>query len=230
MKKIVLILLLNLTMVSASFSQFGNLRLGLKASPSLSWFRPETRGYSSEGTKLGFSFGANADYRLGDFYAFSSGLHISSIRGALSYVHEIPFNESIVEGILERHYNLRFLEVPLTVKMHTDQIGYSTYFARFGFSPGFVVRARANDDFLIAETSTRIIDEDLEINDQVSFFRLALVVGLGMEYSLGGQTALVAGITFNNGFTNILSGENVVTGRRHSAVSNFFELTLGIMF
>ena len=60
--------------------------------------------------------------------------------------------------------------------------------------------------------------------------RGSLIVGVGVEYSVGGRTALVGGLTFNNGFTNVLKGTNDAVGRKPSAINNFLELTLGVMF
>lgn len=235
MKKIVLFILFALVLIPMGFSQDGLFRFGLKASPSLAWMRPETRGYESDGTRLGFSYGVIADYSLGEYYALSTGLQISSLGGSLSYPHTVVVitNEGPEErtGILRRDYRLRYLEIPLTLKMHTDEIGYITYYGRFGFSPGINLRARGDDNFRFADANLDpLTEEDLDIKSQTSFFRLALVVGLGMEYSMGGRTALVGGITFNNGFTNVLSGRNVNTDAAHSSVSNFLELTIGVMF
>ncbi len=224
MKKIVLFSLITLLLIPAGVANNGPFRFGLKASPSIAWLRPETRGYESEGIRIGLSYGIVGEYSLGEFYALAGGLQISSFGGSLSYQH---VNEEGQEGFLERVYRLRYLEIPVALKMHTQEIGYLTYYGKFGFSPGMNIRARGDDTFRPGEEPDQ---EDVDIKSDVTFFRLALVIGVGAEYSLGGRTALVGGLTFNNGFTNVLSGRNQVTNAKHSAVSNYLELTLGVMF
>jgi hypothetical protein len=56
-------------------------------------------------------------------------------------------------------------------------------------------------------------------------------MGLGVEYSLGGNTSIAGGLTFNNGFTNILKGDNPANNnRKHNAKANFIELSVGLLF
>jgi hypothetical protein len=57
-----------------------------------------------------------------------------------------------------------------------------------------------------------------------------MVVGAGIEYPIDKSTALVAGINFINGLTDVLKGDNAVDASvSHRAVPNAFELTLGII-
>jgi hypothetical protein len=60
--------------------------------------------------------------------------------------------------------------------------------------------------------------------------RAALIIGIGAEYSLGGKTALLFGVTYNNGFTNNLKGRNTFLNVNPSASANFLQLNLGVMF
>ncbi len=228
MKKIVLFSLITLLLIPAGVADNGPFRFGLKASPSIAWLRPETRGYESEGIRIGLSYGIAGEYSLGEFYALAGGLQISSFGGSLSFQHVVMVDEQQQEGFLERVYRLRYLEIPVTLKMHTQEIGYFTYYGKFGFSPGMNLRARGDDTFRYGENT--LTEDDVDIKSEVTFFRLALVIGLGAEYSLGGRTALVGGLTFNNGFTNVLAGRNQATDVKHSAVSNYLELTIGVMF
>ncbi len=222
MKKILLaILLLALLAPAALALDMGGFRFGLKASPSLAWMRPETSGYERDGMRLGFSYGFMSDIELGDFYAFSTGLNINLIGGKLEY-EDFRNDDRVL--ISPRNYNLQYLEIPLTLKMHTQEIGYLTYYGRFGFGAGMNLRSKAKDSY------NNITEELDDIKGETRFLRISLIVGLGIEYSLGGSTALVGGLTFNNGFTNVLKGTNEALNRKPSALSNFLELTLGIMF
>ncbi|MBK6964765.1 MAG: hypothetical protein IPH20_12700 [Bacteroidales bacterium] len=57
-------------------------------------------------------------------------------------------------------------------------------------------------------------------------FKASMIVGAGIEYPLDSSTSLVAGINFNNGFTNALKGNNKInTDLGHHGVPNMLELS-----
>jgi hypothetical protein len=222
MKKILLSVLLVALLAPMAFSvDSGGFRFGLKASPVVAWMRPETSGYANDGVRLGLSYGFIGDVRLGEFYAFSTGLNINMIGGKLKYPEQIT---PIEQAELSRNYSLQYLEIPLTIKMQTQEIGYLTYYGRFGFGAGVNIRSKAKDSY------NNVTIEQEDIKGDTRLLRGSLIVGLGVEYSLGGRTALVGGLTFNNGFTNVLKGTNTVLDRKPSAINNYLELTFGVMF
>lgn len=221
MKKTALVLVLTIIALIGHQNLFASdLRLGLKASPSLAWFKPDTDGYNSEGIRLGFSYGLITEFALAEHYSFATGAHVTYLGGKLSY----PWIEGndLVENT--RTYRLQNLEIPLTIKMKTREIGYNTYFALFGFGSSLNLTAKANDKFTTHERSS------VDIKSEIPFLRVSLIMGLGVEYSLGGNTSISAGLTFNNGFTNILKGENPVNNRKQNAKANFIELSVGLLF
>lgn len=227
MKKILLSVLLIALLAPSAFSlDPSGFRFGLKASPSIAWMRPETSEYVSDGVRVGFSYGFIGDIRLGDFYAFSTGININMAGGKLVYPFQFSPTEEAVD--VSRTYKFTYLEFPLTIKMHTQEIGYLTYYGRFGFGAGVNLRSKASDTYVSAGNQITVERED--IKSETRLLRGSLIVGLGVEYSLGGRTALVGGLTFNNGFTNVLKGTNDAIGRKPSAINNFLELTFGVMF
>lgn len=199
-------------------------RMGLTASPALSWFSPETRDYFSEGPLLGFSYGLIGEYHLGEHYAITTNLLISHFGGKLSYRVLEP-GYGVVER--EREYRLRYFEIPMGFKLQSSEIGYFSYFGRIGFSPGFNLKAVGNDSFVQDQTRVTL---ERDIKGDIPLIRLAFVVGAGAEYSLGGRARLVGGLTYNNGFTNTLSGRNNETQAFQSATSSYFALNLGVLF
>ena len=50
-----------------------------------------------------------------------------------------------------------------------------------------------------------------------------------MEYNFSGTTALLIGITYNNGFTNLLNGVEY-NGKNAKLFNDYLELSLGIFF
>lgn len=209
---------------SNSNDDFG-FRFGLKASPNISWFRTETRGYSNSGADLGFSYGLIMDYEFAQNYAISSGLQILRVGGSLKYdyIHDGVTTEK------RRDHTLHYLEIPATLKLRTAEMGYITYYGKFGLGLGFNFRAHADDRISLTDQSS-LRFHDLDISDETRFLRAALIIGAGLEYSMGGNTALLGGITYHNGFSNIIDKENPAVPNKPSVHMNYFEITLGIMF
>lgn len=200
-------------------------RFGLNASPNLSWFRTETRGYDNRGVDPGFSYGLIIDYEFAQNYAVTSGLNILSTGGKMRYryLHEG------VDTQKRRDYDLRYLEIPLGLKLRTDEMGFITYYGQFGLGLGFNIRAKADDRIYLDDEST-LRFTDVDISDYTRFLRASLVIGAGVEYNLGGRTSLLGGLTFHNGFSNVLDVDNPAVATSPSAVSNYVELTLGVIF
>lgn len=225
MKKIAFILFISLTIAGQITLQSQNFRLGLKGSPSLSWFKNETQDYNSEGVRLGFSYGLLSEFILADQYTFATGINITYFGGKLSY----PIDDEN-HPMVERTYRLQNLEVPLTLKMKTREIGYNTYFAKFGFGGSVNLTAKANDEYYHPDNSNTLRENDIDIKSETPLFRVSMILGVGLEHSLGGTTALIGGLTFNNGFTNILKGKNELSDRNKQARANYVEVSLGILF
>lgn len=230
MKKIALsfVLILTVSALSAQSMDIQTFRLGLKASPSLAWMRPDTEDYTREGIRLGFSYGLLAEFLLAEQYGFATGIHVSYFGGKLSFpIEEVVDNQLYREK--ERIYRLQNLEIPFTLKMKTREVGYNTYYAKFGFGGSINLKSTA-DDMFYAPDGSSISRNDINIYDEVPMLRVSMILGAGTEYSLGGNTSLVGGITFNNGFTNILKGEDDLSDRKKYARANYLEVTLGILF
>ena len=97
---------------------------------------------------------------------------------------------------------------------------------------GFNVKSKAKDDFSY-KVGDQYMSESNErdISDETTFLRGALVLGGGIEYYVDNSTSIVAGITFSNGISNVLKGNNTVdTSIEQKAVPHYIELTLGVIF
>ena len=224
MKRTILFIALLLSMPPLIADDFG-FRFGIKTSPNLSWFRTETRGYENNGVALGFSYGLVADYEFAQNYAIGSGFNIVRTGGTLryNYIHEgFPTQK-------RRDYSYRYLEFPLTLKLKTSEVGFITYYGQFGVGLSFNTRARA-DQRIALGTGSSLRTTDVDISDETRFLKGALIIGGGLEYNFGGRTSLLAGLTFHNGFSNVLSVDNPAVQATPSAVSNYLEMTLGVLF
>ena len=164
-----------------------------------------------------------------------------------SLIYELPKSPGVnhfdtLVGLTYEYKN-QWIELPISLKLKTNEIGYNTYFAQFGFSTGFRIRGRQNTSYLL--TTGNLNEENIDVLKDIAPFRIGLVIGGGLEYNFHGKTALVAGLTFNNGFTNIFNknyyelnptGEVNITNNKvidtitQKASSNFISLDIGILF
>jgi len=83
-------------------------------------------------------------------------------------------------------YN-QYLVFPLGLKLQTNQIGYVTYFTDLGLDPKIVISGRADIPSLRKLMKNAI--------NELRMFNLSYHVTAGIEYSLGGNTALVFGLS-----------------------------------
>lgn len=254
MKKISLIsLVIGLLFIGkttfAQDSEYKAFHFGLKVSPALSWFMPDNKKFSNAGSKIGFGYGLMAEFGFSKNYAFSTGLEILNSGGKLNFpttpdnAYYTKPTETDTFLLSKRIYWLRYVNIPLHLKLKTNQIGSMTYFGEFGFDASILWKARANDDgnFLSQSATTR---QDVDIAKDVNFIRLALNVGLGAEYNLSGSTSLVFSVNYNNGFTNALkknskdlflynsydSDRKKTLPLIQNAVFNYVGLTVGVLF
>ena len=90
------------------------------------------------------------------------------------------------------------------LKLKTNEIGYFTFYTHLGVNTGINIKATG-------EVENYELD-NTNISDEVKLFNLAYFIGAGAEYSIGGNTAIVLGLTYTNGFVDITKDtDNKVT-------------------
>lgn len=196
-------------------------RLGVSVDPLITWFSPKSTQVDRDGARPGINGGLITEVYFAPNYGFVSGLSLMTIGGNLTYNQEetVRIGEG-VDRVLPSGttlaYRLTYLSIPVGIKMKTTEIGYFTYYAQLGFTPQLNIgsRATSDDDQFRRET----------ISDEVNLFHLSYFFGGGLEYSLGGQTSLLAGVYFNNGFIDVLSNND------HKSTVNFFTFRIGMLF
>ena len=203
-----------------------NFHFGLKASPSICWIKPDYTGWKSNGIRMGFNYGIMTEFSFSDNYSFATGIEVSHRGGKIEEkIDTSGFNLST-----DLTLKLQNVDVPLLIKMKTNEIGYISYFGQFGFTPSINLKAKGDDQVkvngaLLANNSGR------DIKSSMQTLSIALVIGIGLEYSLAGKTALLLGINFNNGFSNILTHERINgVDYNYKAVGNYISLNTGILF
>lgn len=230
MKKIFFIALcIGLFVVSNSLTaqnkQNSFIQLGVKVAPGINWFRVNSQDFSNDGASLKFSWGFISDFQFAEKYYFSTGFSVLSMGGKLNYPDSVG-----KYGDMHRSFAIKYVEIPVSVKMKTRAFGDLTYFGQVGLGLGMRIRAHSDDDFTINGLGT-LSTNDNKIEDQVNFLRLSMILSAGVEYNLGGSTFLFGAVTFNNGFTNVFDFKNNIPPYQSAdAATNALELTVGIMF
>lgn len=231
------ILLLFLTV--QAHAQQSPYRFGLHITPNYSWVSPETRLLNSEGGALGFSYGLLVERAIGNSnYFFSTGLS----------VNQLQYRSSIDSAIFKRangttdffknplyNYRVQYFELPLSMKMRTNQMGAIRIYGQFGLNTGVMFQAKARVEghpevfdateyFFINKVDDYRPVGSLETDDRVTSFRASILIGAGMEYLLSGDTHLIVGLRLDNPFTDAYRGDDL-NGRTGSA-----GLQVGIIF
>ena len=221
-KAYALLCLLTIGAAAAHAQDTKSFRFGIKVAPNLSFIHPDTKELNNSGSRFGFTFGLVGDFMFGadHNYAFSTGLLLNNVGGKTTF----PYHSVNLES--ETKY--QYIEVPLTLKLMTNEIGYVTYYGQIGFGTAFNIAAKSDyDTFDATGKVVRVTDED--VMSGTNFFKASLIVGAGLHYNFSGNTALMAGVTYNNGFTNILKDQKV-GDTDLKAKLNYIELTLGVFF
>ncbi|MGB4297453.1 MAG: outer membrane beta-barrel protein, partial [Bacteroidales bacterium] len=125
-------------------------------------------------------------------------------------------------------YKIQYLQIPITLKMRTNEINYFRYYMRVGGSLGLRIGTKYTEEISAQDNSFIFRTYDNEkANNRISLFRATFDIGAGIEYSLGGTTALLGEIYFNNGLTNSLKEYKNI---KYKSILNYLMFKIGILF
>ncbi|RSK49302.1 porin family protein [Hymenobacter rigui] len=226
MKNALLTLLVSGATIGAASAQ---VEIGLKVSPSITHLRtdsPSTYGFENQKSKVGIGGGIIVDYFFGQNYAFSTGLELTGKGGTISYFDP---NRGANGQRVEQKIGLQYLQIPVTVKLFTNDIATDTklYF-QLGGSLNAAIAGRINGDKRYTDAST---GQETKAAKHVIIPDAALRGGFGVEYQLGQNTKLLAGLSYHRGLFNI---DNYFGDERNfkevELKNSEFALDLGIKF
>jgi hypothetical protein len=175
MKKTIFLLLILFT-VNALFAQ--KFQFGLKFNPHLSWLKSDNKDLASnKGVVFGFSYGLVVDYN------FLENVGLNFEPSHVFYNCNSTIKNDTMLGTLK--WKFQYIELPIALKMRTNQIGKMTYYGKIGLAPSINTSSKLND----AKSSKG-----------TNLFNIGMLIGAGVHYHLGGTTVLLMGVTFHNGF------------------------------
>lgn len=199
----------------------GKIRFNVHVDPQFAWLKSTNHDkINPNGSIFHMQAGLQMDYFFQKNYAFVLGFGINNLGGNLTYGDTANYsndNEPVI--VLPGQHvkmNLQYLDIPLGLKLKTEELGYGTFFLQLGFNPMFNINAHIS-----SEDGTY---DQRYIKDSIITFGLGYHVEAGFEYRLGGNTAAIGGVRWTSGLTNV--SENDGANLSPNAVS----IHLGLLF
>ncbi len=188
MKKTLLFITLLITTQLLMGQSAGDTRFSFILTPQISWVKSDHPDIDNKGSHFGYNFGIIMDRFFSDNYAFTTGLTINTTGGKLAYP-SVMTGETVDFASMTQSYQLKYIEIPLGLKLRSEDMHRTNIYGRFGLSPQINIQAKNKGGG--------------SINGEVRLFDLGYHLGGGIEYSLGGRNALILGVLFNNGFMDV---------------------------
>lgn len=234
-----LLAFLNFFVMESEAQDERDFRIGIKVMPGVDWTRARTSDVMKNGTGIGFSFGAMADFRLNDNYFLSPEVMITTMSNNIKVKDDqyLAANQGHYSDV-EYSYKLKYVEIPLLFKYRNEVKGDLSFWWVGGLAPGFLIENQVstsakpinsdpdfpeNDQYIPNSNDNNKLDFDNH-KDNVVPARLALLLGAGIEYRLGGNVNFYTGLRFNNGFTDMLNDG------KSKMINNVMGLELGFFF
>ena len=223
----ILLFIVILSAPAMATAQYKAFSFGFKAAPGLGWLKTDTKGYTA-GSSLSFSWGFVSEFNFSENYCILTGVNFQFLNGHLTYPDQRAVNGA-TETFVDRKLRVKYFQIPFALKMRTTEMNNMRFFGQFGLGTGFRLNATGKDDYT-AQTGGRIIETN-NIDGEVSFFRESMILGLGAEYRISSGNTLSVGLTFDNGFTDILPKKNKVDpGLSPKATNSILEVSVALMF
>jgi hypothetical protein len=240
-----------------------NFRFGVTALPSIFGYKPDDlKKFDKGGSTLGFGVLINAEYSFSGNFAIGFGVGLGSCGGKIDFLDTVQYyvNDGDVLPLKSgkpdlsnatgktdtfllktRSYKASYYNIPISLKMRTNEIGYLRYFIEPRLNIGIRKRVRADDDVVnLGSGSSNVVkNPDLNISTDMAALRMSVAISGGAEYKLSGSTALVFAIGYDYGLTNVAQGTSdnllrIKDKTRKQLEQKFFQngvtLSVGILF
>ena len=205
MKKSLLIVGLLMAMSLTASAQYKGFAFGFKVGPNFGWTGSTTGAAVNEGARTGFDVGVVAEYYFANNYAIVTGVNVGFLGGHYSYTNaRLDTIEGYVTFPVDRYYKSTIYEIPLMLKMVTNDLGDLPLRAYVEVGGGIGLAAKkvkvkdAIDGAAVADSWTTT-------NKEFSNLRASLKIGAGAQYAIDESTRLFAGVYFSHDFINMVN-------------------------
>ena len=214
-------------MMNMVFAQDKSFKIGIKLSPAVGYLKTDVGDISTNGRPLLFGYGLIFDRMFSENYAIGFGLNMIEFGGHAEYTRLHSESESgwprTVQYVERDYKKVKYIEVPLTLKLRTAMIGKMVYWGQFGIGIGYLFSGYADEklrDNYIQPSSTEAFqrfdkdyakDDKLDIQSELNPIRASMIIAAGAEYPISGSTFFSYGVTYNGGILSMYkNGEKVL--------------------
>lgn len=212
MKKNLLFIGLMMAFSLSVSAQNEGFAFGFKFGPNFGWTGSTTATADNLGSKTGFDVGVVSEYYFADNYAFVTGVNVSFLGGHYMFDNAYLVTDSLnPDGFLEkfgvdRTYKSTIYEIPLMLKMVTNELGNVPLriYAEVGGGIGLAAKKVRVKDAIPSQNVTAP-DKWSTTNKEYSNLRASLKIGAGAQYTVDESTRLFAGVYFSHDFINMIN-------------------------
>ncbi len=202
-------------------------RLGFYVAPGIDWFGTQNNDILTNGAG-NFGFGLITDIYLADNFIIGSGINAQWFKGDV----DIQITDTIGVGAYRSGtYKLGYLEIPLTIKLMTNDVGYLRYFGQLGGFLGFPL-LKKRYDFTVNDVLT---EDNEQLIKRVVGINLGISASIGAEYALTENTSGYAALWLNKGFTpalknRVFEDDFFYNDSDNKVTTGVVSLRLGVIF
>jgi hypothetical protein len=238
MKKIVF-LIMGLAMINMVSAQDKSFKIGIKLSPAVGFLKTDVGDISTNGRPLRFGYGLIFDRMFSENYALGFGLNMVEFGGHAEYTRLYSESGSTptVQYVKRNYSKVKYVEMPLTLKLRTAMIGKMIYWGQFGIGLGYLFSGYADEesraDYVLSDIDPTVaenevfvtsdgaksFDDKLDIKKDLNPIRASMIIAAGAEYPISGSTFLSYGITYNGGLLSMYGTGDEVVKYRDGAVA-----------
>ncbi len=196
------------------------LEFGLGITPCMSWMNPSTKILVGGKSSLKFGFGAKINYHMSEKYALGFEINLQNL-SAHTHLNAVAvdFKNTIKNSAgFHMDYQLRYLDIPIMLKMNTIPNKNLAFYGEFGGNLGILLNQLADiqsDVLNLSQVNMEAPEEGDNftlrnidnINTQYDYslnkFRAGLIFGAGVHYHLGNESKCEIGIRYNLGLSDL---------------------------
>jgi hypothetical protein len=200
---------------SPNAAQSQGYHLGLQLAPNVSMAEPRELSHAAIQSEAHFGYGFVFDAMFTEKYAIGTGVNVFYNGGITQHLAFQEDENGLSIEAVQLVQQQQYVEIPLTFKMRTNEIGYTTYFGQFGAGFGLNVRSEGSQkttsfatldslgsvtEVVFSQSALEAAEgEKVSMADRTRLFRPSMIIGLGAERRLTGSTALVFALRYNVG-------------------------------
>lgn len=202
MKNLLIIVFLTASF-AANAQQF---RYGFYVSPVKNTWVLNAEDYEAFGPTSGFQYGILLDQTIGNKqrFAITTGITLDYTQGGMQTIN-------VSQGASEKNWMVRaqYLELPLALKVRTNQLGSFTFYLQGGGTIAKCLRARGDytENGLTLDSDINYLENELTTNMYLPI-NMSVDIGIGTEFAINETASILLGLYFKNGLTDIYEDNN----------------------